>query len=229
MALSFDEVQELFNTLGVQSFGAALPEGRIHWTNADGETVAHGRCQAVLSWAAANDSIMWADHIPHFGKAGVPCLPAPDPDQPYEEGIDIEQAITRADFEGWIEPDVNRIAAAVDRLLAKTGASAKDVDRVFMTGGTSLVPAVRRAFDERFGADRVVLGDRFTSVTAGLAAARRLQRLASFASVPPRSLQDTYPGNRPATRWTWALWAGDQSSSAPELMSCQATSCSLAR
>jgi len=90
-----------------------------------------------------------------------------------EEGIDIEQAITRADFEGWIEPDVNRIAAAVDRLLAKTGASAKDVDRVFMTGGTSLVPAVRRAFDERFGADRVVLGDRFTSVAAGLARACR--------------------------------------------------------
>jgi len=92
MALSFDEVQELFNTLGVQSFGAALPEGRIHWTNADGQTVAHGRCQAVLSWAAANDSIMWADHIPHFGKAGVPCLPAPDPDQPYEEGIDLQKA-----------------------------------------------------------------------------------------------------------------------------------------
>ena len=86
-----------------------------------------------------------------------------------EGGVDIVQPVKRADFEAWIEPDVARIAGAVDRLLDKTGADARDVDRVFMTGGTSLVPAVRRAFDERFGAGRVVLGDRFTSVAAGLA------------------------------------------------------------
>ena len=90
----------------------------------------------------------------------------------FNEGdVEIEQAVTRAQFEAWIEPDVARISGAVDRLLASTGASAGDVDRVFMTGGTSLVPAVRRAFDTRFGAGRVVLGDRFTSVAAGLARA----------------------------------------------------------
>ncbi len=88
-----------------------------------------------------------------------------------EGDVEIEQTVTRADFEAWIEPDVTRIAGAVDRLLADTGASASDVDRVFMTGGTSLVPAVRRAFDARFSAERVVLGDRFTSVAAGLARA----------------------------------------------------------
>ena len=42
------------------------------------------------------------------------------------------------------------------------------VDRVFPTGGTSLVPVVRR-FTDRFGADRVAGGGEFVSVAEGLA------------------------------------------------------------
>lgn len=89
--LTFDQVAELFDTLGVKSFGAALPEGRIHWTNADGAVVAHARCQAILSWAATNASVMWAEQIPSFQEAGVPCLPAPDEDG-YQEGVDEAEA-----------------------------------------------------------------------------------------------------------------------------------------
>jgi hypothetical chaperone protein len=40
---------------------------------------------------------------------------------------------------------------------------------VFLTGGSSFVPAVRRIFIERFGADRIRMGDEFTSVARGLA------------------------------------------------------------
>jgi hypothetical chaperone protein len=43
------------------------------------------------------------------------------------------------------------------------------VDRVFLTGGTSLVPAVRAIFEERFGAGRVSAGGEFVSVAEGLA------------------------------------------------------------
>ena len=43
------------------------------------------------------------------------------------------------------------------------------VDRVFLTGGTSLVPAVRRLFEERFGPDRIDAGGEFVSVAEGLA------------------------------------------------------------
>ena len=46
---------------------------------------------------------------------------------------------------------------------------AEAVDRVFLTGGTSLVPAVRRVFTARFGEDRVGSGEAFTSVAHGLA------------------------------------------------------------
>jgi hypothetical chaperone protein len=40
---------------------------------------------------------------------------------------------------------------------------------VFLTGGTSLVPAVRRIFAERFGEERLRGGDELTSVAQGLA------------------------------------------------------------
>ncbi|HCH66095.1 MAG: hypothetical protein CL927_04315 [Deltaproteobacteria bacterium] len=89
--LTFDQVSELFESLGVSSFGAALPEGQIHWTNTEGEIVAHARCQAILSFAATNASVMWAEKIPSFTDAGVPCLPAPD-DEGYQEGLDEAEA-----------------------------------------------------------------------------------------------------------------------------------------
>jgi hypothetical chaperone protein len=38
-----------------------------------------------------------------------------------------------------------------------------------MTGGTSLVPAVKRLFTERFGAERMKGGEELTSVAKGLA------------------------------------------------------------
>ncbi len=83
--------------------------------------------------------------------------------------VDLDVEISRDDFEWWIAEDVELIGDAVDEALATAGLPAARVDRVFMTGGTSLVPAVHAAFTDRFGAERVVLGDRFTSVAAGLA------------------------------------------------------------
>ena len=47
--------------------------------------------------------------------------------------------------------------------------AATDVDRVFLTGGTSFVPAVRRIFERRFGADIVETGNEFVSIANGLA------------------------------------------------------------
>ncbi len=81
----------------------------------------------------------------------------------------IDQAITRAEFEGWIAPDLARMGAVVDAALAQAGLGEADIDRVFLTGGTSLVPAVRRLFGDRFGAPRVSGGGEFVSVAEGLA------------------------------------------------------------
>jgi hypothetical chaperone protein len=43
------------------------------------------------------------------------------------------------------------------------------IDRIFLTGGSSFVPAVRRIFEVRFGKDRIRSGNEFTSVAHGLA------------------------------------------------------------
>ena len=81
----------------------------------------------------------------------------------------IDEVITRADFEDWIAADIARIAATVEVALADAGLREDAVDHVFLTGGTSLVPAVRALFATRFGADRITGGREFVSVAEGLA------------------------------------------------------------
>jgi hypothetical chaperone protein len=86
-----------------------------------------------------------------------------------EPPVVIESALARADFEDWIAPDLAALERCVDGLLADTGVEAGEVDRVFLTGGTSLVPAVRELFAARFGADKLRGGHELTSVASGLA------------------------------------------------------------
>jgi hypothetical chaperone protein len=64
--------------------------------------------------------------------------------------IEIEQEISRADFESWIANDIGRIELTVDRLLETESVRVDDIDSVFLTGGSSFIPAVRRvaAVDE---------------------------------------------------------------------------------
>jgi hypothetical chaperone protein len=83
--------------------------------------------------------------------------------------IAIERPIQRAEFEAWIAPDVARIAATVDQALAKAGTTAAGIDQVFLTGGSSFIPAIQRIFIDRFGADRIASGDQFESIAYGLA------------------------------------------------------------
>src|SRR5579863_6092252 len=84
-------------------------------------------------------------------------------------GMDLRIPVTRAKFESWIKEELEAIEGAVDSLLRAAGIHARDVDRVFLTGGSSFVPAVRRIFSTRFGKDRIRGGHEFTSVAYGLA------------------------------------------------------------
>ena len=83
-------------------------------------------------------------------------------------GIAIDEVVTRRDFESWIAGDLARIGAAVDQALSRAGVPAEAVDHVFLTGGTSFVPSVRRLFEARFGAGRLTAGGEFVSVAEGL-------------------------------------------------------------
>jgi hypothetical chaperone protein len=85
------------------------------------------------------------------------------------EGVEIAADISRVEFEQWIAEDLLRIEAAMDAALARAGAAASDIDRVFLTGGSSLIPAIRAMFDRRFGPDRIATGGELTSIALGLA------------------------------------------------------------
>jgi len=84
-------------------------------------------------------------------------------------GLEIEADVTRAQFEGWIADDVVRIEAAVDRALEVANVGGGDIDRVFLTGGSSLIPRIRRIFVERFGEAAIMSGGELTSIAHGLA------------------------------------------------------------
>lgn len=99
--------------------------------------------------------------------------------------VSISTRITRRDFEGWIADELAAIAACVDRLLGATGVRTDEIDRVFLTGGSSFVPAVRRILADRFGPDRITGGSELTSVATGLAlrAAEQWPALAASSGI----------------------------------------------
>ena len=81
----------------------------------------------------------------------------------------IEAAVERREFESWIAEELEAIEGCVRRCVDQAGVDPREVDRVFLTGGSSFVPAVRRIFERRFGRDRIRSGNEFTSVARGLA------------------------------------------------------------
>ncbi len=83
-------------------------------------------------------------------------------------GLAIEAEVTRADFESWIAPDLRRIGETLDTVLAQAGLHAHQIDHVFLTGGSSLIPAVRQLFETRFGESRIASGNELTSIAHGL-------------------------------------------------------------
>jgi hypothetical chaperone protein len=87
----------------------------------------------------------------------------------HDGGLDLRIPITRSDFETWIADDLKAIEESVDSLFRSSSIDPRDVDRVFLTGGSSFVPAVRRIFSSRFGKENIRGGHEFTSVAHGLA------------------------------------------------------------
>lgn len=84
-------------------------------------------------------------------------------------GVDLEKPLARADFETWIAGDLEQIGACVDRALLAAGVREGEIDKVFLTGGSSFVPALRRQFESRFGPGKIETGDQLVSIAYGLA------------------------------------------------------------
>ena len=81
----------------------------------------------------------------------------------------IDREISRHEFEQWIAEDLSRISQTAERALQIAGVAPGEITRVFMTGGSALVPAVRKMFSAKFSEEKLVGGDEFSSVAQGLA------------------------------------------------------------
>ncbi|HKG07126.1 MAG TPA: Hsp70 family protein [Pedobacter sp.] len=83
--------------------------------------------------------------------------------------ISIAETITIENYNKIIERDIIKIRKYLDSFLLKHKISAAEIDSLFLTGGTSMVSAVKNLFETRFPGIQIHSGDNFISVAKGLA------------------------------------------------------------
>jgi hypothetical chaperone protein len=83
--------------------------------------------------------------------------------------ININEKINREEFEDLIDIRLKKINDSVEDVIKIAGVTNKSIDAVFITGGSSLIPAIREIFAKKFGEEKIVSSDSFTSVASGLA------------------------------------------------------------
>ena len=84
--------------------------------------------------------------------------------------LDIEFELSREQFEIMIGDLLDKFSQSISDLLQRVKLESSDIDLVIRTGGSSLIPAVKRILEARFPG-KVIEHDPFTSVAAGLAIA----------------------------------------------------------
>ncbi len=87
----------------------------------------------------------------------------------HERGLQISERLTRRRFGIAIGEYLERIEDAVESLFKQAGIQPEGVDRVLMTGGSSLVPIIQATVKRMVGADKVLIADPFASIAGGLA------------------------------------------------------------
>lgn len=85
-----------------------------------------------------------------------------------ESGLQLHEHLTRSGFVTAISEYLECIEREVLRLLEQSKTAPERVDRVLMTGGSSLVPVVQAIIKRIFSEDKVLVADPFTSIATGL-------------------------------------------------------------
>ena len=97
-----------------------------------------------------------------------------------KDKLRLHEELTRGQFNGYVAEWLSAIGAAVEETLRLAGIDDPGVDAVFMTGGSSTVPAVRSILESRFSSEVLVRDNRqFDSVAEGLALSARLRMLSA--------------------------------------------------
>jgi hypothetical chaperone protein len=93
-----------------------------------------------------------------------------------DDGVaDISLKITRAELEAAVSDSLQRIRSRINDLLRMAGLTPDSVSAVFLTGGATRMPSVRKSIAAAVPTARLIEGDALGSVATGLAldAARR--------------------------------------------------------
>lgn len=80
----------------------------------------------------------------------------------------LEAAASRKDFEEAINAEILRLRLSLWNCLALADVDASEIDTIFMTGGSSRVPAIETLLREEFPDSDIRRGDDFLSVAVGL-------------------------------------------------------------
>jgi len=86
-----------------------------------------------------------------------------------EMDIKINEKIPLPVYETIIAKDVNRIADYLDGFMIQHRIDPKNIDSLFLTGGTSMVSSIQKLFKNKFPHVCLNSGDNFKSVANGLA------------------------------------------------------------
>jgi len=87
-----------------------------------------------------------------------------------QKAISIEETITLTEFTNQIiASELQQIENYVTQYLKDNQLNEKDIDSVFLTGGSSMVKPLKEIFYEKFGREKIRSGDNFNSVATGLA------------------------------------------------------------
>lgn len=83
--------------------------------------------------------------------------------------VEIEEDVSRGEFEVFSEEQVARIVASLDSTVQAAQLKYSEIDLICCTGGTAKVPVIRRELASRFGEEKVRQHNHFHSIVQGLA------------------------------------------------------------
>lgn len=81
----------------------------------------------------------------------------------------VEEYVSRDEFEEIISTHLDDVEDLIDEALSVAGVDEGQIDVVATTGGSSLIPSVKKLLIKRFGENKLKDSDAFTSVSTGLA------------------------------------------------------------
>ena len=84
-------------------------------------------------------------------------------------GIEIDELVSVGAYNEVISKDLLKISHYLDEFLQQKRIEINSIDTLFLTGGSSLVKAVRAMFKEKLPYSKINTGDNFISVANGLA------------------------------------------------------------